>query len=94
MLLTSPRIMPWLMSRWKGSLVLTTPISYRTCEPRHHKQPLACVSLQGRPRGVRGVPGKAQGIEMRLIAAAQGTLGTPRHDPFALHECWGLKVHE
>ena len=27
---TSPRIIPWLTSRWKGSGVVTTPMSYKT----------------------------------------------------------------
>mmetsp|Transcript_10543 Transcript_10543/g.30015 ORF Transcript_10543/g.30015 Transcript_10543/m.30015 type:complete len:207 (+) Transcript_10543:667-1287(+) len=32
---TSPRIIPWLTSFWKGSLVLTTPMSYNTlCQKR------------------------------------------------------------
>ena len=36
-LLTSPRIMPWLTRRWNGSLVVTTPMSYKTL----------CQNLQG-----------------------------------------------
>lgn len=58
---TSPRIMPWDTSRWKGSGVDTAPISYSTCTGR---------------RAV-GADGKGGGLRLGCRRRARSRLRTP-----------------
>lgn len=49
---TSPRIMPWLTRRWKGSLWLTMPMSYNTCTSAMPPTHLSPASYNGEQSSV------------------------------------------